>query len=1106
MNRNLTDKVLDIFDLTDDQRTAAAARGRNVAVSAGAGSGKTRTLVARYISLLAEGFTPRRVAAITFTDKAALEMKSRVRTKLLEMQAQAEDPAELEMWAGQSARMDSARISTIHSLCSEILRAHPAEAGIDPRFEMVDEGLAGVLQNQAVEDAIKTMVEDEKYQPLLEAVSTTGLKDLLGFLLQRRLEALETFRKDNDTGQIILAELAVRMAAPELGGVIRELAAIPADRLRDDAGDKLAEQIVMLLQEWSAAEAALENRNAGDCAQHLFTARRECMKLNIGTSGYVKDALKAIREAYCELLDPLIGGEGTADKCPTSEAEVLFRQVSTVLRDAFQLVHGVYLELLAARNALDFNDLEERARKLLVENETIRQRWQGEIDGLLVDEFQDTNGRQRQIVEALAGTEPGRLFIVGDMRQSIYRFRRADVTVFKDVQEQIERTGGLNIPLDITYRTHDPLLQVMGNLLAGVIGTIPDETRKYYVPFTPMRASRTLPPEHIAGPYLEMVFGVGEDSETARPQAARALVKRLLEMKDCGEIKKWDEVALLFRASTGFPPYEEALEDAGIPFVTVAGRGFYDRPEIRDLLNIMRALADPLDDAAFAGLLRSPAFGLSDAGLFLLHRTGLPFWQALQQRADVLDSTDREQAMRVKRTVMALQPFVDRIPVGALLKRIIDEVDYRAILATADLDTGKSRAIKAGSRLWRNVDKLLEDAAATGEVSVRNFMDMLAALNDTGAREGEAPAEADGSVCLMTIHKSKGLEYPVVVLADANRERVISGEQLYLSPEYGAVLKLDPPALIYRLASALDADQEECERLRLLYVALTRAKDKLIISGHITQTEAGRAGISGWVKDLVKVAGLDAKAVLEFTGKINPVILQPGLVIGVTCESGAIHLSRFQDSPADRSTDVDNESKPLYSPIIEPTEVTEEENAEKEKRRQRLSDGLAKAVSGEVLGLMVHKALQHWQLPGSRNLEHLLYTEACNLGLSTAELRAEAVTRATALLGRLQAHPLGEEIGQSTERHHELGYSIVIGGRTENGIIDLLYSTPQGWKLLDFKTDPVHSLSQRDSLLEVYKPQVRRYCRAVRELLGYEVHGSLCFLDDHGNITLYEVA
>jgi ATP-dependent helicase/nuclease subunit A len=214
-------------------------------------------------------------------------------------------------------------------------------------------------------------------------------------------------------------------------------------------------------------------------------------------------------------------------------------------------------------------------------------------------------------------------------------------------------------------------------------------------------------------------------------------------------------------------------------------RVFYNRPEVRDVLNLLQALADPWDDLAMAGLLRSPAFGLSDDALYHLRwlsGSKQTYWGALQGDLASLPEPDQGYARRALELLSRLQPWVDRLPVSELLKRLVDGVDYRAILASAQ---------SAAARLWRNLDKLMADAQVSRLVNVRAFLEYLDTLRDVGAREGEAPADAGGAVRLMTIHKAKGLEFPLVVLADAARQRRNTNEAAYLLPGTGLAFRLD---------------------------------------------------------------------------------------------------------------------------------------------------------------------------------------------------------------------------------------------------------------------------------------------------------------------------
>jgi len=1099
MTNSLVEHVLARFKLNEKQRSAALERGRDVAVTAGAGSGKTSTLAARYACLLAEGVPPRRIAAVTFTKKAAREMRSRVRARLAELQQAAEGEEERQLWLDLSSQMDSARIGTIHSLCTEILRAHPAEAGVDPRFEVLDEGVSAALRVQAVDDTLNVLVQQERFMPLLMSFSTGSLTEMLQHLLARRLEAAETFAIELDNRARLARELAERMNHPLLGGLVHELAGMPERSLAADAGDTLAGMVKELLSLWAEAENALAAGDTTGCAVRLFRIRRDLFTRRGGKDGEVKAAFKSIKENFDILLDPFVGGKDSKDSPPSPEAEALFEQLQPLLREAFDEVNRAYQELVEGRQALDFDDLEFGARQLLRQPE-IRERWEAELDAVLVDEFQDTNQRQREIVRALAGA-PGRLFIVGDMRQSIYRFRRADVTVFGEELERIRGEGGLVVDLDRTYRAHEPLLLATGDLLAGVIGTEPDPSRKYYVPYTPLVADRKEAPEGTRPPYVEFVLGAGSDAEAARPAAARALIMRLLQLRDEGQIKKWDEVALLFRASTTFPVYEQALEEAGIPFVTVAGRGFYDRPEVRDLVNILRALADPLDDLSFAGLLRSPAFGLSDAALFLLRQAGQPFWTALQGDLTGLNDQDRRRAGRALQILSTLLPRVDRVPVAELLEAVVDAVDYRAVLAAADIQTGEQGAGAAGGRLWRNLDKLLEDARAGQQVNVRVYLDALKTLNDAGAREGEAPAEAEGAVSLMTIHKAKGLEYGVVVLANAGGLVRATGEQVYLSNELGATFKLDPTPMLYGLAKALDKDQEEAEALRLLYVALTRAKGRLIISAHAATNEEGRFRLDAWAKDLVKAAGLQVEDFLNAAGEPFEARTSSGQPLRAWCPAGDLPLPGAGDLAAGQGAAPASGLKPLYAPVEELIEAeAEETDEEAEVLQPWRAAWQGSDVPGNVLGSMVHRAIQRWLFPGDPRLVPLLEAEAFNAGLAYEQQRENAVRRAVELLERLRRHPLWEEIEAAPERRAELPYSYRVNGRTENRFIDLLYRTERGWQIVDFKTDPVQTAARKEELVREYTPQLQRYRAAVKTLLGVDAAARICFLDDRGRV------
>ncbi len=1099
----LVERILDSFGLTADQRCAASTRGRDIVVTAGAGSGKTRTLVARYLTLLAEGHSPRRVAAITFTKKAAREMRNRVRSAIVQQLALAETDDQRQLWRGLDAQMDSARIGTIHNLCEQILRTHPAEAGVDPRFSVLDEGLAAALRSQAVTDTLDWLVGEATYAPLLAGSTTNGLRRLLAFLLDHRLEAQDARSRPVDVHRMVVDELSRFVELPAVAEPLADLRALQAsERLQADSGDKLGSALEDFLRCWQSVEEGLRYDDWLHAARHLVLARRAAAARGGSKTCQGRLSIDQFKEAYDLWLDPWLGGKNAKDLPPDEALEHLFLQTLPLVWQAFDHLLQTYQTALRQQQALDFDDLEAGAARLL-DQPTIKHHWQGQVEALLVDEFQDTNARQRQIVLALCGDNPGRLFVVGDARQSIYRFRKADVTVFRDLQQTTQRQGGLVINLDLTYRAHAPLLQVTGHLLAKVMGDQPDPERPYYVPFTPLHSNHDLPETGVQAPYIEFVLGAGEDAETARPSAACALVQRLLELRQAGQIQRWDDVTILMRASTGFPHYEEALEDASIPFVTVAGQGFYNRPEIRDVLNMLRTLADPWDDLALAGLLRSPAFGLSDTAIYLLRWASgqkQPLWTALQGDLSALAESDQAYAHRAFDLLQKLRPSVDRIPVADLLKQLVDQVDYRAILAPAQ---------DASGRLWRNLDKLLADAQASKLSNLRSFLEYIDTLRDVGAREGEAPADAEGSVRLMTIHKAKGLEFRVLVLADAARRNKNTSQAAYLLPTTGLAYKLDQyqaAPLLCRLAHLQDGMQAEAEEKRLLYVALTRAKEKLLISGHCTQTKAGDWKADGWLGELAQAGEIDLGAAIDSGQAIEVAAagrhpLRAWALVSSSPAAPAAQPGLAAEWPTSTAT-------PLYQSLKEPEasqpDLIDPEPGEMQYPWRATGDHLRPPA--EALGSLVHDAIRRWSFPGDPALPTLLETAALEEGLASPAQRAEAIRLAIQLLQRLRQHPLWQEIDQAQARYHEVPYThFSPNNHLDTGYIDLLYRHQDEWHIIDFKTDSLHSAAGRQAEVEHYRPQMHRYTQAVLNLLHEPARVHLCFLDDEGRVSLQEM-
>ncbi len=1151
--------LLSQFHFKGNQEKAVTDSARAIAVKAGAGSGKTLSLVGRYLHLLEQGYPIRSILAITFTEKAAREMRSRIRAALSPL-------PELGEGSGVRANIDSARIGTIHSLCAEILRAHPAEAALDPQFEVLEEGLASALQAEAVESALAWATTDEQVAALFGAFKENELRQILSALMSRRLDVsaesasadfhelrqgfippspspkppLQTppnpaSPKPNPRDSKIIERFASSLSSYLATYLDSEswtdcFSALNTVR-SSSPEDKLELARQSVLAEWDKIQRARAAQKWDDVLASLAALRKA-----ISTQGQkanwddidaqrVRAAMKDLRDLYDEHLKFL------AEKSRFGLDEQVAAYLPAVYRLFGQTLRE-YQSLKDERQSLDFDDLESLTAQLLTAHSEVCAQWQSELRAVLVDEFQDTNDRQRQIVYALTSFSPNTqdgtrtsaedaeikdirvnprvsrsasnessidLFIVGDSKQSIYRFRQADVTVFRQVQSDIQSAGGELIDLDLTFRAHKPLLETLNTLLSPILGESDDPARPYAVPFTPLRAYRQNPErENIKPPFIEFHLGLGENADEGRAAAAQVLARRLRELYET-EGFDYGEMALLFRSSTAFPVYESALEAAGIPFVTVAGRGFYDRPEIRDLLNALAAIADPTDDLALVGLLRSPAFAIPDAEIYQLR---VPHREARKEKQEFLSVLSGLRGSMIPSHRRAyiildeLHALSGRTSAAIILKRFLDLTNYRAILSS----------VPNGARMIRNVDKLLADAHRSRLVSLTDFLAYVQTLRDVGLREGEAPADASsaGAVQLMTVHKAKGLEFPLTVLADAAYEHRGSSAKILIAPNLpitNLLLDLradDSHSTAWQLAARFDAELDEAEGRRLLYVAATRAKEKLLISGHVKQKKGGLS-LTGWLSHF------------SFLEDLTPE--RPLLPDGISAALYSSPPADASDSPQPASVSTDSplpagEGAGVRADLLEPLTpvppVTDENiRARESDPPQRVwrivSTTKRPRAPAWLVGRLVHEAIRRWRFD---DLETFLRPFALESGLTNeAEIRA-AVHESRRLLERLRAHPLFTELN-AAERRHEVRYDLP----DERGIIDLLYRTAEGWRIIDFKTNDVRSNDEARETIrrEGYDRQVARYAQAISDQLNVQAKTRLVFLNVKDSISVFDL-
>jgi ATP-dependent exoDNAse (exonuclease V) beta subunit len=457
-------------------------------------------------------------------------------------------------------------------------------------------------------------------------------------------------------------------------------------------------------------------------------------------------------------------------------------------------------------------------------------------------------------------------------------------------------------------------------------------------------------------------------------------------------------------------------------------------------------------------------------------------------------------------TISELHALVGRVPAAQVIKRYLDLTGYRTMLGKAP----------GGVRLQRNVDKLLADAHRSRMVNLDDFLTYVQTLRDVGTREGEAPVEAGGAVQLMTIHKAKGLEFPLVVIADAAYQPPSWGSAILIDNNLGLLPGLrtvdGKRPITWKLGSQMEAERDEAEDKRLLYVAATRAKEKLLINGHVNRLKAGNLSLRGWLKRLGEVIGLNE---VKLAGDVDaPQVLDlhlsadMGEIICTLYPLPPAHLSPTPALSLPQQISKTGALPDLAAPLRVPEErlLDEKFMAKEADPPQRVWRVVPRAKRPSspawVVGTLVHEAIRHWRFPDD-DFQAFIRPFALEAGLTDPKEIRATIRTVERLLERFRVHPLWAEIN-AAERYHEVAYDLP----GDRGIIDLLYRTEAGWVLADFKTDELRSEAEVEDIIQHhgYDRQVQRYAAAVVAQLAVRPKMLLVFLQvGRDKISLIEI-
>ncbi len=1030
------------FELVDaNEREAIRQRvDENMCVEAGAGTGKTTVLVDRIVHLLSTTDTDvRRIAVITFTEKAAAELAGRVRRGLEDALAASADAAQRQRLEDALRGLNHAHIETIHAFASSLLRERPVEADLDPGFEVLDVLPAQLEFESQYREWLNAQMAGDPPPAALIAVLDF---DLRFELVRQAAENLHRHRDMLPLGAYGRIEVDAAAALDGLAPYIAELAkytgcAIDEEdeayqeltRMLDWYGDTLlrgdaslaSRAIVMVRAPWYTKGSAGNWRRASDCAA-------------------AKAALKSIRE----ILDAARDG---------------LRQ--NAVADLLLWLQGFVRQYEQRRREdgkADFDDLLIWARDLIRGDEGVRAYFQSKFQRIFVDEFQDTDPLQAEMIVSLCGEEPlpadwrrtklrpGSLFAVGDPKQSIYRFRRADIAMYDEVKRHV--FGGEPLRIVQNFRSASPIIDWVNRTFTQLF----DPQEGVQPPYVDLAAR----PDYKTDDAVTVLRGAAppaggkragiDDVRRFEARKLAALVRahvrdetwRVRAPEGGDRAAQYRDVVVVIPSRTGLDIYEEEFARAELPYRHEGGRTFFVRQEVRELVAVLRAIDDPGDAVAAIAALRSSAFGCSDEDL-LLHKHAGGNFDYTNVRADAPGTA--AESLRGLRELSALR-YTLTLP--ELVRAVLDTtrlVEFAMLQPQGD---------QVAANLLKVIDQARTFAEASGR-GLRGFVRWLKeninrASDETGAPISE---ETDDVVRIVTIHASKGLEFPIVVFANMAGDRRDYTTVLPDRANGRLHVKLGSKDLGFRTPGYDDAEAAEerhsrAEELRLLYVAATRAKDRLVLSFIASKDDDAPPRETKCLSDWLRIAGAHLDPAIDLEALADPQGELPIWRAAIGAVAGA-DIARVKDQRtawiAEHDALVARGAKPLL------VQTASALRPEWDAASSFEADGARRGRAAEF-GTAVHALLERSALRGDR-IEALAAATATEFGMRDREREMIAVARRA-----LGSNAVRRALA-SKRLLLEAPFTVGLAGAAglAEGRIDLLFEEDGGLVIVDFKTD-----------------------------------------------------
>jgi ATP-dependent exoDNAse (exonuclease V) beta subunit len=1081
MSEQLTD--------TAARRTISADTGRNLFVEAGAGSGKTSALVDRLCTLvLRDGIRLANTAAVTFTEKAGAELRDRLRGRFEALWRDTAKPPEERDRAAQALEdLDSAAIGTLHSFAQRILTLHPIEAGLPPLLEVLDEVASSVAFEERWAVLQRELLDDAEIAEKVLLALSAGVK------LDHLRSVARAFGADWDLieDRVLLPGGPPTLSPPDVVHLAEEAARLAARASEcRDPDDKFLPDLAELSR-WAEALTGA----SGD--RETYTALRAAadLKFRYGRKGSWSD-LQGLKAECKDLQERAAAAAGEF-------TEATLRPLAYWIAD--RVVRSARER--AAEGRLEFHDLLVLARELLRDNADVREALQQQFQRLLLDEFQDTDPIQIELAVRIAGgrdadapdwrdveVPPGSLFVVGDPKQSIYRFRRANIAIYLQAQEWFGDEA--QVRLTTNFRTGDPILRWVNAVFAELIQPVTDAQPRYESLDSHVVERGEGPSIAVLGAQLHDYRAQGGADQLRDDEAAdvAAVIARArsegwtVRDPESGEWRplRLGDITVLIPARTSLDQLEEALDAAGIPYRAESSSLVYQAAEVHNLLLAARAVADPGDQFACVMALRSPLFGCGDDDLWTWKHAGGSF--------NILAPLDEEQRTHpVGQAIDYLRRLHYRarwLTPSEVLTALV--TDRRMLEVAADRPRSRDQ--------WRRLRFVVDQARAWSEVEhggLRAYLLWAAKQGEESSRVAEAilPETDVDAVRIMTIHGAKGLEFPMVVLSGmTSQPRNQSGVQLLWKPDgYAVKLTKTVQTNDFKDVQPLDEQMDAYERRRLLYVAATRSRDHLVVSLHRGQSN-GTARTNAEL--LVEAHADSAAGVVALDDLVEPearIAPAPARTAAAASPPPRFEtwLSRVQGV---RDT---TRLKPALSASglegTEPAVVLDENQVvvagEHKGARDVELPPWKKGRYGDAVGRAVHGVLQFVDLATGEGIDDAV----------AAQCLAEGVVDQADVVRALAESALSSDVVHRAAKrpHWRESYVGMVqdNGTVLEGFVDLIYRQDDGsLVVVDYKTDaiPAAALSPR---VDYYRPQLRAYAETVAAAASANVTQRLIFLN-----------